>query len=56
MVKALAATKADVTSVFYKDSGHNFADSSDMEDFLGRLESFLTKHNPAAINSDQPQD
>jgi dipeptidyl aminopeptidase/acylaminoacyl peptidase len=47
MVKALAATKADVTSVFYKDGEHDFTSSEDLADFLRRLEAFLAKHNPA---------
>lgn len=47
MVKALTASKADVTSVFYKDGEHDFSSSEDLADFLRRLETFLAKHNPA---------
>ncbi|WP_324750743.1 S9 family peptidase [Sphingomonas sp. LY54] len=47
MEKALRAAGADVTSVFYKDTGHSFSDSDDLADFLQRLDSFLAKHNPA---------
>ena len=47
MVKALTASKANVTSVFYKDGEHDFSSSEDLADFLRRLEAFLTRHNPA---------
>ena len=47
MVDALTKEKADVTSVFYKNSGHDFDSAADFYDFLTRLEAFLTKHNPA---------
>jgi dipeptidyl aminopeptidase/acylaminoacyl peptidase len=47
MVDALAKAHADVTSVFYKDSGHGFDSSEDLDDWLRRLEAFLAKHNPA---------
>jgi dipeptidyl aminopeptidase/acylaminoacyl peptidase len=47
MVAALQENKADVTSVFYKDGGHDFSSSEDLADFLRRLEAFLAKHNPA---------
>jgi len=48
MVAALQAAKADVTSVFYKEGGHDFSSSTDLADFLRRLEAFVGKHNPAA--------
>ncbi len=47
MVEALTASKADVTSIIYKNGGHDFSSSEDLADFLRRLESFLAKHNPA---------
>lgn len=47
MVKALAAARANVTPVFYKDTGHDFADNGDLADFLQRLEAFLAMHNPS---------
>jgi dipeptidyl aminopeptidase/acylaminoacyl peptidase len=47
LVEALTARKADVSSVFYKDGGHDFSSSEDLADFFRRLESFLAKHNPA---------
>ena len=47
LVEALAARKANVSSVFYKDGGHDFSSSEDFADFLRRLETFLAKHNPA---------
>jgi len=47
MVDALTKAGADVTSAFYKDSGHGFDSSADLEDWLKRLEAFLAKHNPA---------
>lgn len=47
MVEALTKAKADVTSAFYKDSGHDFGTAADFQDFLTRLEAFLAKHNPS---------
>ncbi len=47
MVEALTKARANVTSVFYKDSGHDFGSAADLEDFLRRLEAFLLKNNPA---------
>lgn len=47
MVKSLTAAKADVTSVFYKDTGHDFGTSENTEDFLKRIEAFLARNNPA---------
>lgn len=47
MVEALQKSGANVTSVFYKDSGHDFGSSKDLEDWLKRLGAFLAKYNPA---------
>jgi dipeptidyl aminopeptidase/acylaminoacyl peptidase len=47
MVDALTKAGANVTPVFYKDSGHGFDSSADLEDWLKRLEAFLAKYNPA---------
>ena len=47
MVKALQENGADVTAAFYADGGHDFDNSENFADFLGRLELFLRKHNPA---------
>jgi dipeptidyl aminopeptidase/acylaminoacyl peptidase len=47
MVAALTKSGAEVTSMFYKDSSHDFGSSADLEDWLKRLEAFLTKYNPA---------
>jgi len=47
MVDALTKAGANVTSVFYKDSGHNFENSKDLADWFEHLEAFLAKYNPA---------
>jgi dipeptidyl aminopeptidase/acylaminoacyl peptidase len=47
MVEALTKAGANVTPAFYKDSQHDFGSSKDLEDWLGRLEVFLAKYNPA---------
>jgi dipeptidyl aminopeptidase/acylaminoacyl peptidase len=47
MVKALETSKADVTSIFYKNGEHDFSNSDDLADLFRRLELFLAKHNPA---------
>ncbi len=47
LVDALNKAKITVTSVFYKDSGHGFDNSADLEDWLKRLEGFLQQYNPA---------
>jgi len=47
MVQELRKAGANVSSAFYKDSGHNFANSKDLADWLARLEAFLLKYNPS---------
>ena len=47
MVDALTKAGANVTSVFYKDSQHDFGSSADLQDWLQHLEAFLAKYNPA---------
>ena len=47
MVDALTKGGANVTSVFYKDSDHDFGSSGDLADWLAHLEAFLAKYNPA---------
>lgn len=47
MVDSLSKAHADVTSVFYKDSSHDFGSSADFQDWLTRLGAFLQKYNPA---------
>ena len=47
MVDALIKAGANVTSVFYKDSQHDFGSSADLQDWLQQLEAFLSKYNPA---------
>jgi len=46
LVEALTKAKADVTTAFYPDSGHDFGSSADFEDWLTRLDQFLGKNNP----------
>lgn len=47
MVETLTKAGADVTSAFYKESGHGFDNAADLENWLSQLEKFLAKHNPA---------
>jgi dipeptidyl aminopeptidase/acylaminoacyl peptidase len=47
LVEALTKAGANVTATFYKDSGHGFDSSADLEDWLKKLESFLARYNPA---------
>jgi len=47
MVESLRGRGADVTSAFYPRSGHNLEGEGDLADYLGRLEAFLKKNNPA---------
>ncbi|WP_114227324.1 MULTISPECIES: S9 family peptidase [Sphingomonas] len=47
LVTALEHRHAPVTSVFYKDHGHDLGNEADETDFFGRLETFLAKYNPA---------
>jgi dipeptidyl aminopeptidase/acylaminoacyl peptidase len=47
MVDALQKAGANVTPVFYKDSDHNFSSTKDLQDWLGRIDAFLAKYNPA---------
>lgn len=48
LVDTLQKNKADVTAVFYPKSGHNLEGEGDLADYLGRLEAFLRKNNPAS--------
>ena len=47
MVEGLTKANIHVTSAFYKEDGHGFDNATDLEDWLKRLEEFLTKYNPA---------
>jgi dipeptidyl aminopeptidase/acylaminoacyl peptidase len=47
LVAALEKRKADVQSVFYPEDGHGLTKRKDLIDFLGRLDAFLRKNNPA---------
>jgi dipeptidyl aminopeptidase/acylaminoacyl peptidase len=47
LVGILQKNKADMTAVFYPKSGHSLEGDGDLADYLGRLETFLRKHNPA---------
>jgi dipeptidyl aminopeptidase/acylaminoacyl peptidase len=47
MVETLQRGRAEVTSVFYPKSGHDLEGDGDLADYLGRLEAFLKKNNPA---------
>jgi dipeptidyl aminopeptidase/acylaminoacyl peptidase len=47
MVDAMTRAQLNVSSVFYKNSAHGFANAADLEDWLKRLEAFLDKNNPA---------
>ncbi len=38
---------ANVESVFYPKSGHNFSTAEESADFLRRVEAFLARHNPS---------
>lgn len=39
--------RPDMESVFYREDGHGLTKREDLVDFLGRMERFLAKHNPA---------
>ena len=47
LVRALERRNIPVESVFYGKSGHDFGSTEDWADFLGRVETFLERHNPA---------
>lgn len=47
MVDAVSKANGPVTSVFYRNTGHEFGSSANLQDFLQRLETFLAKYNPA---------
>jgi dipeptidyl aminopeptidase/acylaminoacyl peptidase len=47
LVRALERRGANVESVIYPNSGHDFTDSAEAVDFLRRVEAFLARHNPA---------
>jgi dipeptidyl aminopeptidase/acylaminoacyl peptidase len=44
---ALKRAGKDVEFRTYETEGHGFSDPANMQDWLDRLEAFLTKHNPA---------
>jgi len=46
-VDAMSRSGANVTSVYYKNSGHGFDSATDLEDWLTRLGAFLARYNPA---------
>lgn len=48
LVRALRE-RADVESVFYEKSGHDFGRAQDQADYLRRVEAFLSRHNPAQM-------
>jgi dipeptidyl aminopeptidase/acylaminoacyl peptidase len=47
LVRALTRRRADVESIFYPKSGHNFTTPEESVDFMRRIEAFLARHNPA---------
>lgn len=47
MIDALKQHRTPVDTVFYKDEGHGLSKKENVEDYLKRVEAFLTKHNPA---------
>jgi len=47
LVAVLEHRKANVQSVFYKGEQHGLSDPTHLSDFLGKLETFLAKYNPA---------
>jgi len=48
LVRALERRRAaNVESVFYGKSGHQFATTEDSADFMRRVEAFLARHNPS---------
>lgn len=49
LVRALEGAGANVESVFYPKSGHEFSDTAESVDYMRRVEAFLSRHNPAEV-------
>ena len=47
MVQALTRARANVTSAFYKDAGHDIDTTEDRTDLYRKLEAFVARYNPA---------
>ena len=47
LIRALRRRGANLESVIYPKSAHDFTDASEAVDFLRRVEAFLARHNPA---------
>ena len=54
LIRALTRRGANLESVIYPKSGHNFTEASESVDYLRRVEAFLARHNPAAAPATAP--